>query len=71
MEHSYEQLNIEFVETRKVSLFTKMVSTGLSLTLVAIPLVEILPDFKYIYNIYDYCMYGCLIPMGINCFPFL
>ncbi|WP_093871945.1 hypothetical protein [Tenacibaculum sp. MAR_2010_89] len=44
MENSYEQLNIEFIETRKASLFTKLVSITLSLTLVVIPLVEILPE---------------------------
>lgn len=70
MDQSYEQLNFEFVEPRKVSLLTRLVSVGLSLTIAAIPLVEILPDFKYIHNIYDYYIYGCLLPEGIVFFPF-
>ena len=53
MDQSYEQLHFEFIESRKVSLFTRLVSVGLSLTIAVIPLVEILPNFKYIHNIYD------------------
>lgn len=72
MECSYEQLNTEFIETRKASIFNKLVSLSLSLTIVFIPLVEIVPDFEYLYNMYYYCTYGlgCLLGGTTNCFPF-
>lgn len=74
MENCYEQLNTEFVETRKVSFLTKLVSTPLSLTLISTPLVEIIPGFQYIYNMYYLCNYGFgSTVIGYcysNCFPF-
>lgn len=71
MTKSYDQLNIEYVETKKVSPFTKLISFILSLTIISIPLVEIIPDLEYIHNIYDCCVsYGCLISFGPSCFPF-
>ncbi|WP_420551358.1 hypothetical protein [Tenacibaculum aiptasiae] len=70
MKNSYDQLNIEYVETKKVSLFTKLISYILSLTIISIPLVEIIPGLEYMHNIYDYCIYGCLVSFGPNCFPF-
>ena len=47
MKYSYEQLNIKFVEPRKVSLSTKLVSIVLSLVLVSIPLAELVREFDY------------------------
>ena len=70
MENCYEQLNTEFIETRKVSFLTKSFSISLSLIFIYKPLVEIIPGIDYVYNIYYYCIYGCLVSFGPNCFPF-
>ena len=71
MEYSYDQLNTEFVEIRKVSLFIKLISFFLSINFIITPLVQMIPGIDYLYNIYYYCIYGgCLNSFGPNCFPF-
>ncbi|PKH52434.1 hypothetical protein CXF68_17810 [Tenacibaculum sp. Bg11-29] len=65
---SYDQLNTEFLETKKASLFVKLISVLLALTFTSTSLVEIIPSFEYIHNIYDYYTYDCF---GIHFFPYL
>ncbi|MDC1162589.1 hypothetical protein OAT18_04025, partial [Tenacibaculum sp.] len=72
MERSYEQLNTDFIETRKVSLLTKLGSISLSIAFFFIPLVDIVPGFEYLYNMFYYCTYrlSCIVGGTLNCFPF-
>lgn len=44
MENNYEQLKIEFVETKKVSLAVKILSFCLLLFFVFTPLYEVIPE---------------------------
>ncbi|WP_299121985.1 hypothetical protein [uncultured Tenacibaculum sp.] len=47
MKNSYDQLNIEYVETKNVSPFIKFITIILILTFVIIPLPELIDTLEY------------------------
>jgi len=49
MKNTYEQLNIEYTETREVSLQIKIVTIFLALIFALIPLAELVYEFDYNY----------------------
>lgn len=68
MKNSYDQLNIEYVETKKASSFVKYTTIVLILIFVSIPLSQINPDFKRCVTVYTG---GCLGIMPTpKCFCF-
>ncbi|CAL2075229.1 conserved protein of unknown function [Tenacibaculum sp. 190524A02b] len=58
MKNTYEQLNIEYTETREVSLQIKIATIFLALIFALIPLAELVYEFDY-NHIITYFWYGC------------
>ncbi|WP_299679421.1 hypothetical protein [uncultured Tenacibaculum sp.] len=60
MKNSYDQLNIEYIETKKVSSFLKYSSIILILIFAFIPLAELIDVLDYNYAISE-GMHTCLV----------
>ncbi|CAL2091851.1 hypothetical protein T190607A01A_40297 [Tenacibaculum sp. 190524A05c] len=71
MKNSYDKLTTEFIETRKVSPFLKLVSFALVLIFLSTPLSQIVPDFLTC-NCYEILpnFKGCILVGNLNCFCF-
>ncbi|WP_282021172.1 hypothetical protein [Tenacibaculum aiptasiae] len=63
MINSYDQLNIEYVETKKVSLRIKYTAIFFAIIFTFIPLAELINDFDYNYIVSYYYTFGCLGPI--------
>ena len=59
MKNSYDQLNIEYVETKKVSSFVKFTTIVLILIFTIIPLAELIDVLDYNYAAPN-TIHGCL-----------
>ena len=59
MENNYDQLKIEYIETKKNSFFVKSISVFLVLIFVVVPLTEIVQHLDY-NTIVSYPSYSCL-----------
>ncbi len=60
MKNKYDQLNIEYIETKNVSLFIKLISVFLILIFAFIPLAELIDTLDYNYaapNTIDTCIF--------------
>ena len=60
MQESFDTINLEYVEVRKTSFFTKLIAIGLAIAFTLIPMYEFLGQFKYI----PYCTYGIVSNCG-------
>ena len=58
MKNTHEQLNVEYIETREVSLQIKIITIFLALIFTLIPLAELIYEFDY-NQITTYFLYGC------------
>ena len=55
MEQNFDMINLEYVETRKVSIFYKMVAVILTAILTFTPMYEFIPQLE---PAFDVCTYG-------------
>ncbi|WP_299120463.1 hypothetical protein [uncultured Tenacibaculum sp.] len=63
MKNSYDQLNIEYVETKKVSLRIKYFAIFFAIIFTFIPLAELINEFDYNHIVTYYHAFGCLSPI--------
>ena len=59
MEVSFDTINLEYVETRKVSILVKLVAMVLVVIFTFVPMYEFITHFA---PVIDYSVWCCLIP---------
>ncbi len=69
MEKSFDTINLEYIETRKVSVLGKLVAMVLVVIFTFVPMYEFITQFKpgfigCTYGIAGNC--GCIVPLIIN-----
>ncbi|CAL2101500.1 conserved protein of unknown function [Tenacibaculum sp. 190130A14a] len=70
MKNSYDQLNIEYVETKNVSSFIWYTTVILILVFIFIPLAELSDVIDYNYAAPHTSNYSCIVGADIYLYPF-